>query len=118
MSAQDALAQRLDHRPESFVTAQQTLRLALVESLPRVLCADKEYSMIVSIGNEFGLWNRSIFTALTNNQELSLCFEVVTLDTRRQNEVCVKMCRCYGSADKPDLGIKGKVSEIVTSYYI
>jgi hypothetical protein len=65
----DKNVQKLDQRPEMFVTKHQTLRLNFADEMPKVMRVNSDVPYIVRmyVGNEFGLWDRNNINAGTEH---------------------------------------------------
>lgn len=66
---QDAAAAKLDGRPTWMAHAHQSLRLNLVRAVPMVISPNVPFTVKVALGNELGLFDRSMFTPSSSSVE-------------------------------------------------
>lgn len=68
---QDRVAAKIDGRPAWMAHAHQSLRLSLIRALPRQLRLKQPFTCRVALGNELGLFDRSMFSKLHEDQSES-----------------------------------------------
>jgi hypothetical protein len=83
MITQDDKVMHAEGRPTKMVTSEQTLRLAFIQPPPKCIVQNEAFSVRVCIGNEFGLWDRSLLveTALDVDPSSTDCSTITDLPT-------------------------------------
>lgn len=106
LAARDLQVQRteLNLRPAAFVTSSQTLSLHFGSALPSSILRGREYSVRLSVSNEFGLWSRD-----TSGDAIAapgvLCEAIGIGNNSTGPKICVK-----GNTSMNVLGADGRVN--------
>lgn len=93
----DHSASLAEVRPTSMVTSHQTLRLAFTNPPSSTLTIGEVFSVKLCIGNEFGLWNRSLMEGVSKDSPVLLLCELIHVQLDPDNK----------NSDALHLGFKG-----------